>query len=72
MEGDQRVCMEAGEVASAVAPVRGDGDSDCTGGCSEEWMDSRYFSVVKSKDLGCPRYKADGEGGTGTKFRFPT
>lgn len=35
-------------------------------------MDSRYFWVVKSKDLGCPRYTADGEGGTETKFRFPT
>lgn len=71
-EGDQRVCAEADDVAGAVPLVRGDGDSDWTGGCGEERMDSRYFLVVKSKDLGCLRYTADGEGGTETKFRFPT
>lgn len=36
----------------------------------EEWMDSRYVLVIKSKDLGCPRYTADGEGGAETKFSF--
>lgn len=64
--------MEAGDVDSAVAPVRGDGDSNRTGGCGEEWKDSRYFLVVKSKALGCPRDTADGEGRTETNFRFPT
>lgn len=71
-EGAQRVYMEAGDAASPAALVRGDGDSDQAGGSGEGWRDSRYVLVVKSKGLGCPRYTADGEGGTETKFRSLT
>lgn len=68
--------LEARDVATAVAPVRGDGASDSAGssaeGNGEEQIDSREVWVVRSKDLGCRGYTADGEGGAGTKFRFLT
>lgn len=54
------MCTEAGDVASIVALVTGDGDSDQAGGSGKEWMDSRYVLVVKSQ--GRPRCTADGEG----------